>query len=322
MTMKRIGIVSPDPEEKTQGLEKFCHMLRTALNSRGFDAAVIDLKADTRDYDLIVTNGIFGPWRVEPPRLHVYHGTAPKQLAIRDTTVSRRWKMKALADKSAREFRAGLGASRVAVSPSVQKELRRYYRFSSGVVLNGVNTDAFKPRDQQSARERMGLAPSGKFALFAGRPEARKLPEYAIAAAKATGHQLLLAAGKPYPGMEWIGRLSEEDLALAMAAVDVAYLPSQYEATPLTVIEALATETPVVTTRVGWMPSLIDEVPSFANYAPDHRSIDAFVAAAEFQARNADHSRETTRQVAAFVRQTVSLDCFADDWALAVQAAL
>lgn len=314
MSTPHIGVVSPDPLDTSQGLEKFCHMLRDALTARDLDAEVIGLDADTRPYDLIVTNGIFGPWRTSTRRLHVYHGTAPKQLAIDDPTISRRFRARSLVTKSSREFRAGLKADRVAVSPSVKHELRRYYRFDSEVVLNGVDTEVFAPTNRAEARRRLNLPTDERLALFVGRPESRKLPDYAIAAAQATGHRLLLAAGRDYDGMDWIGRLGQRELALAMSAVDVLYLPSQYEAMSLAVLEALAVGTPLVTTRVGWVPELIREVPQFAGYAPSHRSKALFVEAAKRHASDPASAQEATSAARELVRTTLNLDCFADAW--------
>jgi glycosyltransferase involved in cell wall biosynthesis len=51
----------------------------------------------------------------------------------------------------------------------------------------------------------------------------------------------------------------QEDVAPFYAAFDVLVLPSGNEGTPVTVIEALAAERPVVATRVGGVPAVVGD---------------------------------------------------------------
>jgi glycosyltransferase involved in cell wall biosynthesis len=51
----------------------------------------------------------------------------------------------------------------------------------------------------------------------------------------------------------------QEDVAPYYAAFDALVLPSANEGTPVSVIEALAAETPVVATRVGGVPDVVRE---------------------------------------------------------------
>ncbi len=59
-------------------------------------------------------------------------------------------------------------------------------------------------------------------------------------------------------GCSLLGTLSQEDLARWYRAADLLVLPSHSEGTPLVVMEALCCGTPVLATRVGGVPELIE----------------------------------------------------------------
>jgi glycosyltransferase involved in cell wall biosynthesis len=59
-------------------------------------------------------------------------------------------------------------------------------------------------------------------------------------------------------GCSLLGTLSQEDLARWYRAADLLVLPSHSEGTPLVVMEALCCGTPVLATRVGGIPELIE----------------------------------------------------------------
>jgi glycosyltransferase involved in cell wall biosynthesis len=61
-------------------------------------------------------------------------------------------------------------------------------------------------------------------------------------------------------GIEYVGRRSPADVYALMGAARVLMFPSQwYEGLPRTIIESFAKGTPVAASRLGSMPSLVDE---------------------------------------------------------------
>jgi glycosyltransferase involved in cell wall biosynthesis len=86
-------------------------------------------------------------------------------------------------------------------------------------------------------------------------------------------HELWLAGGTPDEGGDaeqqvtqaapawtrWLGRCSPEEMPDVYAAADVFCLPSWWEGTPLTALEAMASGLPVVASSVGDLPDLVVE---------------------------------------------------------------
>ncbi|WP_162250302.1 glycosyltransferase family 4 protein [Cellulomonas sp. Root485] len=301
--------MSPDPDDRWQGVERFCHSLVGALNDLQHDAMVVSVDdAGIRNADVVITNAQVVV-RTRQPRVHVYHGVALPQMLRSHAESSLRWRVKAAVAQSAAQFRAGVGAHRVSVSRSTARELRRVYGFGSTVLANGIDTTAFQPRSETGDR---GSGAADRTALFIGRPEWRKRPDIAVHAARALGYRILLAAGRPFDGMEWLGRLSESDLAAAIASADVVLMPTQYEACSLAFLEALAVGTPTVTTTAGWVPDLVAAVPDYALLVAKVGSAESFERAL---GRALDPpASEAMRHANAFVRQECSLESFGQRW--------
>ncbi|MCI0139978.1 glycosyltransferase family 4 protein [Arthrobacter bambusae] len=218
--------------------------------------------------------------------------------------------MKFMIEAAFREIKNGLGANRVSVSNSCASELKRWYRLSSHVIENGIDTKVFSESDREDARDRLGIPQDGRAALFVGRPEWRKRPDIAITAARENGYTLYLAAGRPYEGMHWLGKLSPEQLSIAIAAVNVVLMPTQYEACSLAFLEALSVGTPVVTTDAGWVPDLLKAVPEYSALVSPINDTGRFTTAL----READRNDHGISKASRFVRNNNSLEAFGKAW--------
>lgn len=150
----------------------------------------------------------------------------------------------------------------------------------SGSILNGCDTSIFFPRDQSNARRELGLAANengaAKVIVYVGRFDVRKgLLELVEAVSRLSTPAvrcflvgsgpdlpLLLAAIKKF-GVEdkviLVPACPTAQIALWMAAADLITLPSYKEGCPNVVIEALASGRPVVATKVGGIPELMDD---------------------------------------------------------------
>jgi D-inositol-3-phosphate glycosyltransferase len=153
------------------------------------------------------------------------------------------------------------------------------------IVPPGVDLDLFSPVRAKAAvevRRTLGLEPDRPIVAMAGRIQPLKGHELAVRALAALHAlrgwaPLLVVAGEPTPGEEgflaalhelaaelgvardvrWLGALHRDELAELLAAASLVLMPSTSETFGLVALEAAASGTPVVASRVG---GLVDAV--------------------------------------------------------------
>ena len=145
-------------------------------------------------------------------------------------------------------------------------------------VINGCDLSVFKVRDKLESRTQLGLPQDSACVVYIGRTDVKKgLRELveAVAALHATRPKLrlyIVGQGPDQPVIEQAIRAQDaagyvhllppcapDDVATWMAAADVVTLPSYMEGCPNVVLEALACGRPVVATRVGGIPEIMNE---------------------------------------------------------------
>ena len=137
-------------------------------------------------------------------------------------------------------------------------------------IPNGVDLTTFRPRDLASARQALGIGKSAKVILFVAAKvtQGRKGLAYlyeALQAIQSQGDIALLTVGSAEPSQQLqryeqihLGHVADDSrLNLAYSAADVYVLPTLADNQPLTVLEALASGTPVVAFDVGGIPEMI-----------------------------------------------------------------
>ena len=138
----------------------------------------------------------------------------------------------------------------------VSSDLRAAARRPTGWVIPcGIDLDRFAPHPRAEARRLLELSPDEPLVLFVGdpaRPEkrhglARRAVE--LAQREVPAARLITVRGEPH-----------ERVALFMSACDVLLLTSSTEGSPMVIKEALACNLPIVSTRVGDVPQVIDGI--------------------------------------------------------------
>src|ERR1019366_4607030 len=137
------------------------------------------------------------------------------------------------------------------------------------VIPNGLDVEAFAPRNRAFARDTLGLPQQAKVLLFAAHTvsERRKgfsLLVEALAGLREDPNLFLLAVGG-YSAVEQIGIpccplgyiSNERLLSIVYSAADLCVVPALQETGPMIAIESLACGTPVVGFPAGDMPDIV-----------------------------------------------------------------
>jgi glycosyltransferase involved in cell wall biosynthesis len=144
------------------------------------------------------------------------------------------------------------------------------------VVMNGVDSELFFPRDRVAARRELDLPDRAPIAVYVGnlKPEKGVLDlgrAWAGVLERVPDATLVVVGDGPLHGelsaltsahgerVRLIGRRPLERVPLYMAAADILALPSHSEGTPNVVLEALSCGRRVGATSVGGVPDLITD---------------------------------------------------------------
>jgi len=179
------------------------------------------------------------------------------------------------------ERRACLNAHRIiVVSRENLEEAVKYYRLERGevsVIPNGVDLERFDPKVECGGiRRRFGLEGKDVILYVGGLRERKGLP-YLLTAMRQLRRQspntvlLICGEGNQKSNLQrmsrdlgvseyviFTGKIPYEELPQYYAACDVFVLPSNYEAQGIVLLEAMASQKPVVATRVGGIPETVD----------------------------------------------------------------
>jgi len=161
----------------------------------------------------------------------------------------------------------------VAVAPGIKEELQKRYNIPSDkivVIQNGANTDIFRPMDQATVKEELGLSQKSKYVCFVGNLAPWQGVEYLIKAAPIVLEKvpevrfLIVGDGMMRNALETlVKKLGLQDKFVFTGSVPFEEVPKYINAgdvcisikkpvlpgSPLKVFEYMSCEKPVVATR-------------------------------------------------------------------------
>ncbi len=217
----------------------------------------------------------------------------------------------------------------IAFSPHERDSMVRLYDADAGrieLVPCGVDLSRFRPLGRAAARHQLGIN-GHKVLLFVGRIEALKGVDLLL---RTTAHLetdaevQVLVVGSDGDGsgeldrlrrladdldvgesVEFVGRVPQEQLAWYYSAADVCVIPSFYESFGLAALESMACGTPVVSSRVGGLSTIVEH--GRTGYLKSWRCPEAFAHSLEMILSN--RSLQDSMGVAARRRaETLSWD--------------
>ena len=146
---------------------------------------------------------------------------------------------------------------------------------SAVVIPAGVDLDLFRWRPQAEARRSLGWPERGKFVLL---PGARANPNKGAALFDSVVREVRRRVPDVVPvSLEGFNR---EQVAAVMNAADVTLMTSDFEGSPVSIKESLASLTPVVAVPVGDLPDLLRGLPACAVAPRDPTALANAVVAA------------------------------------------
>lgn len=218
--------------------------------------------------------------RQRPPLVSILHGTAHGELQTR----LRQWRspnhalrIPLMAWRHLR-WRNHLtrAACLIAVSDEVANDVATIPNAApTTVVVNGIDVERFQSGDGVSIRTRYGIPPDVKLLVGIGRMSFEKGFQLAINAAEQlpNTHLLLVGAGDDRAALQqmatqstargrisFTGYLPNQQLPDVLAAADLCLLPTlRNEGLPITLLEAMASGTPIVATNVGGIAAAVTD---------------------------------------------------------------
>ncbi|MCW5965652.1 MAG: glycosyltransferase, partial [Bryobacterales bacterium] len=209
------------------------------------------------------------------------------------------------------------GVHPVAVGEQVAASFREMYGFApAATIRNGIDTARFRQSEAAAAwKSSQGFGPTDKLAVSVARLEPQKNPlglisAFAQAFPDGSGWHLLLAGDGTLRHeatvhaealglgnrVRFLG--AQSDVAPILAASDMFVLASDWEGTPLAVMEAVAAGLPVVATNVGGLPEVVEDGESGILVAPG----DMEALAAAMRSLSTDSTRLEAFRAAARAR--------------------
>ncbi|MFB6199895.1 MAG: glycosyltransferase family 4 protein [Candidatus Nanohaloarchaea archaeon] len=148
----------------------------------------------------------------------------------------------------------------VSVSKGVKQEVESHYGFEDiDVIYNGVDTENFRPIDQEEARKKLDLPLEKDIVLWVGLEKRRKNFDLVLDVVRELDNAILVSTVVEDDSELYhrVGKLKYEEMNYLYNSADVFLFPSKYEAASLVILEAMAAGTPIVCSKAS-KPELIE----------------------------------------------------------------
>ena len=199
----------------------------------------------------------------------------PYVVYLRGSDVHRPWSLKKVISKLVLNNADAV----VALTEQMRRETLELCSRDVDVIPNGVDAENYEALPQKSTvRERLGLRDDRRIILFVGTLRPIKGTRYLIEAMHtirrrdAESRLLIVGDGEERPSLEQLvlelnlgdtvtfaGKVPNDRVPEYMAAADIFALASLSEGFPLVVAEAMAAGLPIVASRVGSLPEIVEE---------------------------------------------------------------
>jgi len=166
----------------------------------------------------------------------------------------------------------------IALTEQMKGKIEEYYKRDAFVIPNGINLGEFDNLSKENLRIELRIGQDEKVIIYIGRLYPVKGVEYLIKAMNLIKNKepntklILIGDGSEKEKLrEMVKKLNLDDCVIFLPQVsnqnipkytvasDVFVLPSLSEGFPLTILEAMASGLPIVTTRICGLPEIIKE---------------------------------------------------------------
>ncbi len=234
------------------------------------------------EYEFIISNSFYGLGYFPPGKktFNIYHAThSGLAEAIKCVIPASYYFLLKRLYGEVGERESGFLRKSIAVSEAVRKELQELYGFKEvETVPHGIDTDIFKKRDKAQSRIKWGIPADAFVGIYAGRWENAKgsdVLETLIGSSHKVVWVLALATGGRKPalperkGVIILQEVDHKGMSEIYSAADFLLFPSLYEGFGFAIVEAMACELPVITTKVGIAKSIYSNQPFRLMALPD-----------------------------------------------------
>lgn len=166
----------------------------------------------------------------------------------------------------------------IALTEDMKREIRKICDKDIYVIPNGVDLERFENLSSENIRRKLEITNEQKIVIFAGILRPIKGVKYLIQAMNIIRQKntkaslMLIGDGEERQSLEelvkesnlgdcvtFVGQVPNEEVLEYMAASDVFALPSLSEGFPIVSLEAMASGLPIVATKVGGLPEIVED---------------------------------------------------------------